>query len=59
MIHTRQELDYYLDEDLKCFNNKKPSIKDLTLHNKVWHLYHYVHDLRRVEYYMNKKISRR
>lgn len=55
MIYTRQDLYYYLSEDLKRFNNKKPSLKDLILHNEVWYLYHYVRHLRYVEYYTNKK----
>ena len=41
-------------EDLKRFNNKKPSIKDYILHNEVWYIFHYIKHLRYIEYYKDK-----
>ena len=37
MIQSRQNLKYYLLEDLKRFNNNKPNLKDRILHNEVWY----------------------
>lgn len=53
MINSKADLKYYLQEDLKRFNNKKPTLKDLILHNEVWYIYHYQRQLRFVEYYKN------
>ena len=55
MIQSRQNLKYYLLEDLKRFNNNKPNLKDRILHNEVWYIYHYIRHLRYVEYYKNTK----
>lgn len=33
MIQSREDLRYYLLEDLKRFNNNKPKLKDKILHN--------------------------
>lgn len=52
MIDSIKELHLYLAEDSKRFG-KKPTIKDLILHNEVWYIYHYQLHLRYVEYYMN------
>lgn len=41
MIHSKIDLRYYLSEDLKRFNNKKPNLKDYFLHNEVWYIFHY------------------
>lgn len=54
MIRTKEDLKYYIDEDLKRFNGKKPSLKDWILHNEVWFIYHYISHLRYVEYYEDK-----
>ena len=54
MIRTRTDLDYYLSEDKKRFDNKAPSWKDWLLHNEVWYIYHYICHLRYVEYYKGK-----
>lgn len=51
MIQSREDLIYYLLEDLKRFNNNKPDLKDRILHNEVWYIYHYIRHLRYVEYY--------
>lgn len=39
MIQSKQDLNHYLTEDLKRFNNKKPTLKDWILHNEVWFIY--------------------
>lgn len=51
---NKTDLKYYLTEDLKRFNNKKPNIKDKLLHNEVWYIFHYIKHLRYIEYYKNK-----
>ena len=53
MIQSKQDLRYYLLEDLKRFDNKKPNLKDYILHNEVWYIYHYIRHLRYLEYYKN------
>ncbi len=58
MIQNKQDLIYYLSEDLKRFDNKKPTLKDKILHNEVWYIYHYIKHLRYVEYYKNTKRSK-
>lgn len=58
MIQSKQDLIYYLSEDLKRFDNKKPTLKDKILHNEVWYIYHYIRHLRYVEYYKNTKRSK-
>lgn len=54
MINNRKELEYFLKEDLKRYNNKKPNLKDWLLHNEVWYIFHYIKHLRYIEYYKNK-----
>lgn len=56
MISTKKELKLILKEDLKRFNNQKPSIKDWILNNEVWYIYHYILHLRYIDYYKNKNI---
>lgn len=51
---NKTELRRYFTEDLKRFNNKKPSIKDYILHNEVWYIFHYIKHLRYIEYYKDK-----
>lgn len=58
MIQSREDLKYYLSEDLIRFGNKKPDLKDKILHNEVWYIYHYIKHLRYVEYYKNTKRSK-
>ena len=53
MIQTKQDLKYYLTEDLKRFDNRKPNLKDWLLHNEVWYIFYYQRHLRHVEYYKN------
>lgn len=54
MIHSKTDLEFYLSEDLKRFNNHKPTLKDWILQNEVWYIYHYIRHLRYVEYYKDK-----
>lgn len=53
MIYSKSDLKYYLSEDLKRNNNKKPLFKDWILHNEKWYIYHYIRHLRYVEYHIN------
>ena len=53
MIRSKQDLTYYLSEDLKRFNNKVPSLKDWILDNEVWHVWKYINILLNLEYYKN------
>lgn len=55
MIQTKKDLKYYLSEDLKRFDNKKPNIKDRILDNENWHVWKYIKILRHLEYYKNKE----
>ncbi len=54
MIKDKPELKLYLAEDLKRFDNKKPTFKDWILCNESWFIYQYIKHLRYVEYYKNK-----
>ena len=45
-----------LEEDLKRFDNKKPTFKDWLLHNESWYIFHYIRHLRYVEYYKDKNL---
>jgi serine O-acetyltransferase len=58
MIQSKTDLKYYLKEDLKRFDNEKPTLKDWLLHNEVWYIYHYIRHLRYVEYYKNTQKSK-
>lgn len=53
-MHSKIDLQYYLSEDLKRFNNKKPNFKDYLLHNEVWYIFRYIRHLRYIEYYKNR-----
>ena len=54
MIQSKNDLKDYLQKDLKRFDNKRPNLKDLILHNEVWYIFHYIRHLRYIEYYKNK-----
>lgn len=58
MIQSKLDLNYYLSEDLKRFNDKRPTLKDWILNNEVWYIFHYLRHLRYVEYYKNTKSSK-
>lgn len=58
MILSKQNLKYYLSEDLKRFGNCKPNLKDRILHNEVWYIYKYIRHLRYIEYYKNTNRSK-
>lgn len=47
-------LSYELTEDIKRFDNHRPTLKDRILNNEVWYIYHYIRHLRYVEYYQDK-----
>lgn len=53
MIRSKKDLEYYLQEDLKRFDNKKPTIKDWILKNEGGYIYKYIWLLRHVEYHKN------
>lgn len=55
MIKTKNDLKFYLAEDLKRFDNKKPNIKDWILKNEWAYIYKYIKTLRYVEYHQNNK----
>lgn len=55
MIKTLDELKYYISEDLKRFDNKKPNIKDLILKNEKWYIWKYIVTLRKLEYHLNSE----
>ena len=58
MIDTKNVLAFYLSEDLKRYNNRKPNVKDLVLHNEAWYIFRYLRHLRYVEYYGNKMLKK-
>lgn len=53
MLHTKQDLKYYLSEDLKRFGGKKPTLKDWILKNEWAYIYKYIRNLRYLEYHLN------
>ncbi|WP_288317860.1 serine O-acetyltransferase [Xylanibacter caecicola] len=53
MIKSKSDLKFYLSEDLKRFDGKKPSLKDWIVKNEWAYFYKYLRTLRYVEYYMN------
>jgi serine O-acetyltransferase len=53
MIKTKDDLKFYLKEDLKRFGGKKPKLKDWVLKNEDWYIYLYIYHLRMIEYYSN------
>ena len=55
MIQTKQDLYYYLSEDLKASGGVKPKFKDRVLHNEKFYRYSLLKELRYVEFYKNTK----
>ena len=53
MIRSKEDLKYYLAEDLKRFNDQKPTIKDWIVKNEWAYFYKYLNTLRHVEYHLN------
>lgn len=53
MIKTKEDLKYYLEEDLKRFGGKKPNLKDWIVKNEGAYIYKYIRTLRFLEYYKN------
>ena len=52
MIHNKEDLKYYLEEDAKQIVGSKPNIKDWIIQNERWYIHRYKRELRYVEYYM-------
>lgn len=55
MIHSKEDLKYYLKEDNKQFGYKRPGLRDWLLHNERWYIYRFKRELRNVEYLTNIK----
>ena len=55
MINNKEELKAFLNEDLKRFRLKPVGLRDFVLGNEKWYTYHYIKQLRYVEYCMNSK----
>ncbi len=53
MINSRQDLKYYLDQDLSRYGNDKPTLKDFILKNEKWYIHAYLVALRHVEFFIN------
>lgn len=53
MIKTKEDLKYYLKEDLKRFDDKTPTLKDWLIKNEWAYIYKYIRTLRYLEYYLN------
>lgn len=53
MIKTKEDLKYYLDEDLKRYGGKKPNLKDWIVKNEGAYIYKYIRVLRFLEYHFN------
>lgn len=53
MIQTKEDLAYYLLEDLKRLEGRKPNIKDRLLKNECYYTYKYLKILRNLEYHKN------
>ena len=58
MIHSKEDLKYYLKEDNKQFGYKRPGLRDWLLHNERWYIYRFKRELRNVEYLTNIKQGR-
>lgn len=52
MIRSRKDLHDYLAQDLARYD-KRPNIIDRILNNESWYIYHYMRNLRYLEYYLN------
>ena len=53
MIKTKEDLIEYLNKDMKRYGNTKPTLKDRLLRNDWWYFYHYLYNLRKLEYHIN------
>lgn len=47
----KSDLRQCLHDDLKRYDNRKPTLKDLLLKNESWYIYHYIRHMRFVEYH--------
>ncbi len=59
MIQSKEDLKFYINEDLKQFGDNIPGFKDWLLHNERWFIYRFKYELRHVEYLTNVKFKRR
>lgn len=57
MIRTKDDLRAYMKADLHSWKGRVPNIVDWMLNNESWYIYHYIRELRHVEYYYNSKAS--
>lgn len=53
MIKNKEDLYYYLSEDLKRFGGHKPGLKDWFIKNESFFIFNFIKHLRYVEYYSN------
>ena len=53
MIKSKENLKYFLSEDLKRYGGKKPILKDWIVKNEGAYIYKYIRTLRYLEYYLN------
>ncbi len=53
MIQNKNDLKFYLSEDLKRFDSK-PQLKDWILKNEKWFIHKYLKHLRYYEYYIKR-----
>lgn len=53
MIKTKEDLIEYLNKDMKRYGNTKRKLKDRLLRNDWWYFYHYLYNLRKLEYHIN------
>lgn len=58
MIDSKDKLKYYLLMDAKRYNGQLPKFRDFILGNEKWFIFHYIKELRYVEYYLNTKGKR-
>lgn len=53
MIKNKQDLRNYIAQDEKRFGYRKPNIYDWVVNNENYYIWHFIHELRYVEYYKN------
>lgn len=53
MIHSKEDLKQWLMHDLACYADSPVGLRDFVLGNERWYIYHYIKQLRHVEYCMN------
>lgn len=53
MLHSKEDLKQWLMHDLACYADSPVGLRDFVLGNERWYIYHYIKQLRHVEYCMN------